>query len=182
MIAQSQSGTGKTAAFSLTVLSRLNLANKYPQALILAPTYELALQIGLTVQRMGLNMIHAAGLNENDLIAYATRGNDPIKGTSITNPVIIGTPGTVLKWAKQLKAFDTKKIEIVVFDEADVMIATSGHKDETIKIKRLLGNKKLQSLLFSATYEDSVLKFAKSIIKGWGGGCDPKSWGQINIE
>lgn len=165
MIAQSQSGTGKTAAFSLTVLSRLNLKNRYPQALILAPTYELALQIGLTVQRMGQFMLESAGLQQNDLIAYATRGNDPMKGTQIPNPVIIGTPGTVLKWAKMLRSFDTKKIEIVVFDEADVMIAKAGHKDETIKIKRMLGNKDLQSLLFSATYEENVLKFAKSIIK-----------------
>lgn len=49
MIAQSQSGTGKTAAFALTMLSRIVPENRYPQAICLAPTYELAVQIGLFV-------------------------------------------------------------------------------------------------------------------------------------
>lgn len=162
MIAQSQSGTGKTAAFVLTVLSRIDFTQNYPQALILSPTYELAWQIGLTVQNMGKYMM---GEGES-LIAYATKGNDPEKGMQIVQPIIIGTPGTVLKWIKRCKAFDAKKIKVVVFDEADVMIGDAGHKQETIQIKRFLSqDKSLQSLLFSATYEESVLKFAKSIIK-----------------
>lgn len=52
MIAQAQSGTGKTAAFALTMLSRVISENKWPQCLCLAPTYELAMQIGQVVQNM----------------------------------------------------------------------------------------------------------------------------------
>ena len=62
MIAQSQSGTGKTAAFVLTGLSRINIDLDYPQALILSPTYELALQIGLTVEQMGQYILKSSGL------------------------------------------------------------------------------------------------------------------------
>merc|ERR1712156_763854 len=69
MIAQSQSGTGKTAAFSLTVLSKINVNIPEPQALILSPTYELALQTGLVVDKMG------QFLGIQDLIAYAVKGN-----------------------------------------------------------------------------------------------------------
>lgn len=117
MIAQSQSGTGKTAAFVLTVLSRIDPHQAHPQALILAPTYELALQIGLTVESMGKYLM----ANGSPLIAYATKGNDPAKGQKIEQPIIIGTPGTVLKWVQRCKAFDPKKVHVVVFDEADVM-------------------------------------------------------------
>ena len=67
MIAQSQSGTGKTAAFALTMLSRVNTSKLYPQCLCLAPTYELALQIGDVIRQMGK---HIQGLG----IKYAVRG------------------------------------------------------------------------------------------------------------
>ena len=88
MIAQSQSGTGKTAAFSLTVLSRIDVSQQFPQALILAPTYELALQIGLVVDKMG------KFLGQN-MIAYAVKGNRIERGTKIAQPIIIGTPGKI---------------------------------------------------------------------------------------
>lgn len=158
MIAQSQSGTGKTAAFSLTVLSRIDTSQQYPQALILAPTYELALQIGLVVDKMG------KFLGQN-MIAYAVKGNRIDRGTKIAQPIIIGTPGTVLDWLTKLRAFDAKQVKIMVFDEADVMISTQGHKDQSIRIKRALPPSGTQMLLFSATYEEHVLSFAKSIIR-----------------
>lgn len=159
MIAQSQSGTGKTAAFSLTVLSRIDINIKEPQALILSPTYELALQTGLVVDKMGQY------LQLDERIAYAVKGNRITRGTKITQPIIIGTPGSVGDWMTRHRAFDPKKIKILVLDEADIMIATQGHKDQTIKIKRSLDQNICQSLLFSATYDDRILKFAKSIIK-----------------
>ena len=68
MIAQSQSGTGKTAAFVLTMLSRTDTSKPYPQCLCLSPTYELALQTGKVVETMGKFMT-------NLKVAYAVRGN-----------------------------------------------------------------------------------------------------------
>ncbi len=68
MIAQSQSGTGKTAAFVLTMLSRVDPNKNYPQAMCLAPTLELAMQIGKVVEEMSKYI-------KNLKIAYAIRGN-----------------------------------------------------------------------------------------------------------
>ena len=68
MIAQSQSGTGKTAAFVLTMLSRIKTGSLYPQCLCLSPTYELALQTGKVVESMGQFL-------PNLKVAYAVRGN-----------------------------------------------------------------------------------------------------------
>ena len=70
MIAQSQSGTGKTAAFVLSMLSRVNSSEPYPQALCLSPTFELALQTGKVLEKMGKYLIED-GLK----VAYAVRGS-----------------------------------------------------------------------------------------------------------
>lgn len=58
------------------------------------------------------------------------------RGTKIQEQIIIGTPGTVLDWCTKLKFIDPKKIKIFVLDEADVMIATQGHQDQSIRIQR----------------------------------------------
>ncbi|XP_010072988.1 PREDICTED: ATP-dependent RNA helicase DDX25-like, partial [Pterocles gutturalis] len=73
LIAQSQSGTGKTAAFALAMLSRVNAAEKHPQCLCLAPTYELALQIGHVIETIGE---FCADIK----VTYAVRGNQGESG------------------------------------------------------------------------------------------------------
>ncbi|KAK2505260.1 hypothetical protein MC885_021250 [Smutsia gigantea] len=142
LIAQSQSGTGKTAAFVLAMLSRVNALELFPQCLCLAPTYELALQTGRVVEQMG---------------RFFPRDSD------ITKQIIIGTPGTVLDWCFKRKLIDLAKISVFVLDEADVMIATQGFSDQSIRIQRALPSE-CQMLLFSATFEDSVWRFAERII------------------
>ncbi|MEE6482171.1 hypothetical protein FKM82_013169 [Ascaphus truei] len=156
LIAQSQSGTGKTAAFVLAMLSRVNAANRYPQCLCLSPTYELALQTGKVIEQMG-KFYPALKL------AYAVRGNKLERGHKISEQVVIGTPGTVLDWCSKLKFIDPKKMKVFVLDEADVMIATQGHQDQSIRIQRMLPGD-CQMLLFSATFEDSVWKFAQKVV------------------
>ncbi|XP_043916380.1 ATP-dependent RNA helicase DDX19A-like [Protopterus annectens] len=121
LIAQSQSGTGKTAAFVLAMLSRVNPEMQYPQT-------------------------HAS----------------VERGHKITEQIVIGTPGTVLDWCTKLKFIDPKKMKVFVLDEADVMIATQGHSDQSTRIQRSLP-RDCQMLFFSATFEDSVWKFAKRI-------------------
>lgn len=156
LIAQSQSGTGKTAAFSLAMLSHVNPANKWTQCLCIAPTYELALQIGQVIEQMGKFYPEVE-------IAYAIRGNRPPRGIVLEEQIVIGTPGTLLDWCTKLKVLDPKKITVFVLDEADVMIATQGHQDQSIRIQRMLGED-CQMLLFSATFEDSVWKFAERVV------------------
>ncbi|KAM5263411.1 ATP-dependent RNA helicase DDX19B isoform 2-T2 [Ctenodactylus gundi] len=156
LIAQSQSGTGKTAAFVLAMLSQVEPANRYPQCLCLSPTYELALQTGKVIEQMGKFYPELK-------LAYAVRGNKLERGQKISEQIVIGTPGTVLDWCSKLKFIDSKKIKVFVLDEADVMIATQGHQDQSIRIQRMLP-KNCQMLLFSATFEDSVWKFAQKVV------------------
>ncbi|XP_053463349.1 ATP-dependent RNA helicase DDX19B isoform X2 [Nycticebus coucang] len=156
LIAQSQSGTGKTAAFVLAMLSQVEPVNKYPQCLCLSPTYELALQTGKVIEQMGKFYPELK-------LAYAVRGNKLERGQKISEQIVIGTPGTVLDWCSKLKFIDPKKIKVFVLDEADVMIATQGHQDQSIRIQRMLP-RNCQMLLFSATFEDSVWKFAQKVV------------------
>uniref|UniRef100_A0A2K5QUN9 DEAD-box helicase 25 n=1 Tax=Cebus imitator TaxID=2715852 RepID=A0A2K5QUN9_CEBIM len=131
LIAQSQSGTGKTAAFILAMLSRVNALELFPQCLCLAPTYELALQTGRVVEQMGKFCVDVQ-------VMYAIRGNRILRGTDITKQIVIGTPGTVLDWCFKRKLIDLTKIRVFVLDEADVMIDTQGFSDHSIRIQRII--------------------------------------------
>ncbi|KAI0215469.1 ATP-dependent RNA helicase DDX19A [Lamellibrachia satsuma] len=174
MIAQSQSGTGKTAAFVLTMLSRVdsdhphtqvslynyahNMYSSHPhtQCLCLAPTYELALQIGQVCEQMAKHM-------PDTKIAYAVRGQRRARGERLDAHIVIGTPGTMLDWCTKLRIIDLKNVRVFVLDEADVMIDTQGHQDQSIRIQRGL-SKNCQMLLFSATYDGKVMKFAQAVV------------------
>ncbi|CAG03813.1 unnamed protein product, partial [Tetraodon nigroviridis] len=179
LIAQSQSGTGKTAAFCLAMLGIVNPADKWPQCLCIAPTYELALQIGQVLEQMGRFCADVR-------LVYAVRGNRIVRGTKVQEQIVVGTPGTVYDWCAKQKVLDPKKITMFVLDEADVMISMQGHRDQSIRIQRwvllallLWGSsvgppppppplrllpKGCQMLFFSATFEDSVWEFAERII------------------
>lgn len=156
MIAQSQSGTGKTAAFILASLSRVDEEQRYPQVLILSPTYELAIQTGEVAKKM-------AQFCTRITFCYAVRGVTFAHGEQIRDQVILGTPGKIIDWAFKFKFFDVSRIKVFVLDEADIMIAQQGHHDQSIRIhKRLSPN--CQMMLFSATYDKDVMDFAEMII------------------
>lgn len=129
MIAQSQSGTGKTAAFVLAMLSRVNTALDYPQVLCLSPTYELAIQTGEVAAKM-------AQFCPEIKMRYAVRGEDIERNSKLNDHIIIGTPGKIMDWGLKFRSFDLGKISVFVLDEADVMIATQGHQDQCIKIHK----------------------------------------------
>uniref|UniRef100_A0AAQ4QW41 RNA helicase n=1 Tax=Gasterosteus aculeatus aculeatus TaxID=481459 RepID=A0AAQ4QW41_GASAC len=156
LIAQSQSGTGKTAAFVLAMLSHVDPNKRYPQCLCVSPTYELALQTGKVIELMGKHYPEVR-------LVYAIRGNKLQRGMKLEEQIVIGTPGTMLDWCGKFKFIDPKKIMVFVLDEADVMIATQGHQDQSIRIQRMLP-KNCQMLLFSATFEETVWNFAQRIV------------------
>ncbi|XP_051668564.1 ATP-dependent RNA helicase DDX25 isoform X2 [Manacus candei] len=124
--------------------------------LCLAPTYELALQIGQVVRAIGK---FCTDIKVN----YAVRGNRIPKGTVLEEQIIIGTPGTTLDWCFKHRILDLTKISLFVLDEADIMIDTQGLSCQSIRIHRALP-KNCQVLLFSATFKEPVRAFAERII------------------
>jgi len=157
IIAQSQSGTGKTAAFAIALLSKIDSTKKYPQAIVLSPTYELAQQTGKVIEQLGLYCTDIR-------CAYAVRGTCLPRGSKLQEQVVIGTPGTMLDWALKLKFFDPKLVRVFILDEADVMIDAQGHQDQSIRIHRLLNKENTLHMLFSATYTPAVISFAETVI------------------
>ncbi|KAJ2114200.1 RNA helicase required for poly(A+) mRNA export [Coemansia sp. RSA 922] len=148
MIGQSQSGTGKTAAFVLTMLSRVDYDIMAPQALCLAPSRELARQIMEVVLQMGKYTPVKATYAIKDSLA---------KGEKIDAHIVIGTPGTVVDLVRK-RALDMKQVKLLVLDEADNMLDQQGLGDQTLKVKNSVP-KTCQFVLFSATFPENVQVF-----------------------
>ncbi|PNY21680.1 ATP-dependent RNA helicase DBP5 [Tolypocladium capitatum] len=151
MLAQSQSGTGKTAAFVTAILSRVDFSKpQQPQALVLAPSRELARQIEGVVAVIGRFI-------ENLKVAAAIPGalprNEPVRAS-----VIVGTPGTVMDTVRR-KQLDVSKLRVLVLDEADNMLDQQGLGDQCMRVKSMLP-REIQTLLFSATFPDKVNNYA----------------------
>jgi ATP-dependent RNA helicase DDX19/DBP5 len=152
LIGQSQSGTGKTAAFVLNMLSRVDLTTKQPQALVLAPTRELARQIA------GVCMIMGAFLEEKGLTVAEAVPNPANRGQHIQGQIVVGTPGTTLDMIKR-RQLDVKAIKVLTLDEADNMLDLQGMGDQCKRTKSMLP-KNVQTVIFSATFPTQVLQFA----------------------
>jgi len=149
-IAQAQSGTGKTATFTIGVLERIELSQKQCQALILAPTRELANQSHKVVCSIGdyLNVVcHACigGTKVSDDIDMLRRGVH----------IVVGTPGRVFDMIDR-RALDARNVKIFVLDEADEMLSR-GFTDQIYDVFRKLPEN-VQVGLFSATMPEEVLE------------------------
>jgi ATP-dependent RNA helicase RhlE len=158
--ASAQTGTGKTAAFALPILQKLN-KNKSesgnPRALILTPTRELAVQIAenTTAYGVGLELTTATvfgGASMNTQIKKLQKGVD----------ILIATPGRLLDHIGQ-KTVDLSEISIFVLDEADRML-DMGFKHEIRRVQSQLPKHK-QNMLFSATFPRSVKELAEGLLK-----------------
>jgi len=161
MLAGAQTGTGKTAGFTLPLLQRLHAnaqpGNNSPRALVLTPTRELAAQVAESVRSYGkyLSLRSAVvfgGVNINPQIGQLRRGLD----------ILIATPGRLLDHAQQ-RTVDLSKVEIFVLDEADRML-DMGFINDIRRIMKLLPNKR-QNLMFSATYSDDIRKLTHGLLK-----------------
>eukprot|EP01132_Coremiostelium_polycephalum_P011382 gene11382-13938_t len=144
LVAQSQSGTGKTAAFTLGMLNIVDPSINQPQAICICPSRELALQIHGVVCKLGRFTKIQPLLFIPDIQIPQT----------ITNQVIIGTPGRMYDGLANRK-INSRYIKLLVLDEADVMVDQRGHNKQTTDIKRLLP-KNIKVLLFSATFSKGV--------------------------
>ncbi|KAK9900382.1 DEAD-domain-containing protein [Cystobasidium minutum MCA 4210] len=155
MIGQSQSGTGKTAAFVLTMLSRIDYSIQAPQAICIAPTRELAAQIMLVVEKMG---------QFTPVTKFFASKGAQFRGEKIDAQLLVGTVGTFLDMIRRKGTLDLKNLKVLVLDEADNMLSQAALGDQSLMVKNFcsnLGNKTYQVVLFSATFPDHVRKFAE---------------------
>lgn len=131
LIGQSQSGTGKTAAFVLNILHRLDLSTeqsqKTPQALVLAPSRELARQIVGVIRVMGA---FVPGL----IVEAAIPQDAAARKRHVDASVVIGTPGTVMDMIRK-RAMDVRQLKVLVLDEADNMLDQQGLGDQCVRVK-----------------------------------------------
>ena len=158
LIGQAQSGSGKTAAFTLGMLYRTVIDTPATtQAICCTPTRELAIQIfEKALKPMAANM---QGLK----VQLAIAGTQVERGKSLDAHIVIGTPGKIVDWLKR-KTINTKNVKVFVLDEADSMIEESGHRANSLLIKKQMP-KKCQSLFFSATFPPEVVTFATKMVE-----------------
>ncbi|WIO73723.1 DEAD/DEAH box helicase [Porticoccaceae bacterium LTM1] len=161
VLAGAQTGTGKTAGFTLPLLHLLSSRGKphrgpKPRALVLTPTRELAAQVGESVENYGgklplKSQVIFGGVNINPQIDRLRRGVD----------ILVATPGRLLDHAGQ-KTLDLSGVEILVLDEADRML-DMGFIHDIRRVLKLLPGKR-QNLLFSATYSNEIKQLADGIL------------------
>ncbi|KAI4341320.1 hypothetical protein MLD38_026055 [Melastoma candidum] len=162
LIAQAHNGSGKTTCFVLGMLSRVDPNLRAPQALCVCPTRELAIQNMVVLQKMG----KYTGILAECAIPMGTSNHVPVsKRPPVTAQVVIGTPGTIKNWMLH-KKLGSGQIKILVFDEADHMLAEDGFRDDSLRIiKDIEKNSRCQVLLFSATFNDAVRNFVTRVTK-----------------
>jgi len=156
---QAQTGTGKTAAFLITIFTRLLAHGRpgrpaAPRALVIAPTRELVVQITADARLLGDATpftIHAVygGIDYRKQRADVQAGVD----------VLIGTPGRLIDYFKQ-RVYDLRSVEILVIDEADRMFDMGFIKDLRYLLRQLPPYDRRQSMLFSATLTHDVMELA----------------------
>ncbi|MGI6183924.1 MAG: DEAD/DEAH box helicase [Candidatus Fimadaptatus sp.] len=154
IVGQAQTGTGKTAAFGIPLINRIDIQNRRPQALVLCPTRELALQVARELTRMAKYM--------TGLRILPVYGGQPIEAQlrflRQGAQVIVGTPGRVIDHITR-GTLDLSTISYAVLDEADEML-DMGFRDD---IQTILDNtpEDRQTLLFSATMPRPILMLAQ---------------------
>ena len=155
LIALAQTGTGKTAAFGLPILNKVEISRKLPQAIILCPTRELCLQIAKDMESYST---YIKGLKVTAVYG-GTSIVPQMKTLKSGTQIIVGTPGRVIDLINR-KALRLKDIECVILDEADEML-NMGFKDDLDTILAETPKEK-QTLLFSATMPKEVMRISKN--------------------
>ena len=171
LVAQAPTGSGKTAAFGLGLLQRIDAAAGGTQALVLCPTSELADQVGKQLRKL------ATGIANLKLSVLC--GGIPLAPqlASLAHPphVVVGTPGRVLELV-QHGALDLRGVRVLVLDEADRMLDMGFDEPIRALVKRT--PKDRQTLLFSATFPDAIRTLATAMLRepvevSVGGGTQP---------
>jgi len=154
VIGQAQTGTGKTAAFGIATLERVDPKNKGLQAVILCPTRELAIQVSEELKNLSK---YKKGIRILPVYGGQPIGRQ-IKALKEGVQIIIGTPGRVMDHLDR-RTLKVGGVKIVILDEADEML-DMGFRDDIETIVRKIPEKR-QTVLFSATMPKAILKLTK---------------------
>ncbi|MDR3412750.1 MAG: DEAD/DEAH box helicase [Formivibrio sp.] len=158
VLGQAQTGTGKTAAFALPILSRLDLAQTAPQALVLAPTRELAIQVAEAFQRYAT---HIPGFHV--LPIYGGQSYGPqLSALRRGVHVVVGTPGRVIDHLDK-GSLDLSQLKTMVLDEADEMLRMGFIDDVENILKKTPVTR--QTALFSATMPSVIKRIAQTYLR-----------------
>lgn len=158
IIGQSNTGTGKTAAFGIPILEKIDTRVKLPQALVLLPTRELAVQVANEFRKIGKYMDGIKTVTVYGGADIRTQINKVKEGAQI----IVGTPGRIIDLIDR-HVIKLNELKITVLDEADEMLKMGFRED----IELILSNVDhvTQTLLFSATIPDDMKKIIKKFLK-----------------
>ena len=159
IIAQAQSGTGKTATFTIGALANINLAENKTQVLVLSPTRELTVQTARVFSSIGGMM---DGLKVQSLFGGSTVEEVSSFSNKNTPHIICGCPGRVYDMMRRDR-IRSKDIKLIILDEADEMLS-SGFKEQVYNIFQYL-NSTVQVALFSATLPQSIFPIIKKIMR-----------------
>jgi translation initiation factor 4A len=159
VIAQAQSGTGKTGAFAISTLSKIDVMKKQTQAILLAPTHELAFQISSVVQNLSSCI---DGIQIRTLLGGTSVQTEMDELKETPPHVAVGCTGRVFDMIKR-GALNCREVKICVLDEADEMLS-HGFKDQVYKIFQMLPSD-VQIALFSATMPESVMRISDKFMR-----------------
>jgi ATP-dependent RNA helicase DeaD len=157
MMIQARTGSGKTGAYLLPMLERLDPKSSHPQALVLVPTRELAHQVtqhaNLLLDPSGLRSVAVYGG-----VGYSAQ-IEALKGGA---QVVIGTPGRVLDHLLK-RTFNLDRLRMLIFDEADRMLSMGFYPDMQ-QVQRYLPKQAVHTCMFSATFPASVIHTAREFM------------------
>ena len=157
MMIQARTGSGKTAAFLLPMLERLDPTKNHCQALILTPTRELARQVWQEAERL------FAGTGLRSVAVYGGVGYGPQREAFRQGvQIVVGTPGRVLDHLLS-KTLSLQQLTMLVFDEADRMLSMGFYPDMK-KLQRFLPDRSIHGCMFSATFPSQVLHVAQEFL------------------
>ena len=158
VLGQAQTGTGKTAAFALPILARLDAALTKPQALVLAPTRELAIQVAEAFQKYATHLpgFHVLPIYGGQ--SYAPQLSALKRGVQ----VVVGTPGRVIDHLER-GSLDLSALRCLVLDEADEMLRMGFIDDVETVLKKVPATR--QVALFSATMPSQIRRIAQTYLK-----------------
>ncbi len=161
MIAQAQSGTGKTGAFTVGTLNIIDTSKKTTQAIVMAPTRELAMQISNVFINIGsylkdykVQLLVGGNSVDEDIKKLKDKEGPP--------SVIVGTPGRIHDMIRR-NHVNTKNVRVLTLDEADEMLST-GFKDQVYNIFQYMP-KNIQLCLYSATVPNEIAELSKKFMR-----------------